>query len=130
MSLHAKIFLFLGAVSAAASVVLGAVAAHSPDVQLTAALPLFQTALQYHQFHALGLLIVGATTAAMGSSAWLNWSGWLMAAGTLLFSGHLYMHSLAAYNGFHALAPIGGSALIVAWLLLAIGILTGRGTAP
>lgn len=129
MPLHAKIFLALGAVSAAASVLLGAAAAHASDAQLVAALLLFQTGLQYHQFHALGLMLVGATTAAMGSSAWFIWSGWLMAAGTLLFCGHLYVHALAGYNGFHALAPIGGSAFIVAWLLLAVGVLRGRGAA-
>ena len=59
MSGGGRIFLALGALSAALSVIIGAAAEHAPSAQLAASLPLFRTAHQYHQFHALGLMIVG-----------------------------------------------------------------------
>lgn len=118
-----KIFLILGALSAAASVALGAAASHGTNQQLAASLPLFQTALHYHQFHALGLMIAGLT-AARFPSRWLTCSGWLMIGGTLLFSGNLYLRSLTGFNDFHAATPFGGGAFILAWLLMAVGVLT------
>ena len=120
----AKTFLALGALSAAVSLVLGAAAAHALNAQLAPSLALFQIALQYHQFHALGLIAVGLLVVRFPSCRWFAWSGWLMVAGTLLFSGNLYLRSLAGFNEFHAVTPFGGGAFIAAWLLLAIGVLT------
>ncbi len=118
-----RTFLALGALSAASSVVLGAATAHAPDAQLAASLPLFQTALQYHQFHALGLVTVGLVAARLPASRCFVWSGWLMVVGTLLFSGNLYLRSIAGIHDFHAVTPYGGGAFIVAWLLFAVGVL-------
>jgi len=129
MSGHAKTFLFLGALSAAASVVLGAAASHTASMQVAAALPWFQTALQYHQFHALGLLIAGLLAARFPACRWFAASGWLMVVGTLLFSGNLYLRSMADIHDFHALTPFGGAAYIASWLLLAIGVLRPGGGA-
>ncbi|MBI4986132.1 MAG: DUF423 domain-containing protein [Rhodocyclales bacterium] len=123
MPLHAKLFLALGALSAAASVVLGAAAAHMANLQVGTTLPLFQTALQYHQFHALGLLIVGLVASNHPSSRWFLAAGILMIVGTLLFSGNLYLRSIAGFNDWHAVTPYGGAAYIGSWLLLAIGAL-------
>lgn len=46
-----------------------------------------------------------------------------MVAGTLLFSGNLYLRSLADYHALHAVTPWGGGAFILSWLALAIGVL-------
>ena len=123
MPLHARFFLFLGALSAAASVALGAAAAHTLAERATAFQAWFHTALQYHQFHALGLLIAGLVAARLPSSRWSMSAGTLMVLGTLLFSGNLYLRSLADFHALHALIPFGGGAFILAWLALAIGVL-------
>lgn len=119
----AKLFLIFGAVSAALSVVLGAVGAHAMGAPLAeaGARGWFQTALQYQQFHALGLLAVGMLL-ARNVSAWLVASGWLMVAGTLLFSGSLYLRSLADFHALHAATPFGGLAFILGWIVLALGV--------
>ena len=122
----AKLFLVLGSLSAAASAMLGAAAAHGTGDQLAASLPLFQTALQYHQLHALGLMIVGLVAARFPSSRWFAWSGGLMVVGTLLFSGNLYLRSLVGFHALHALTPFGAAAYIVAWLVLAVGLVASR----
>ena len=120
---HAKIFLALGALGAALAVALGAAGAHGLKPQLAANDPggLFALALQYHQFHALGLLLLGLVAWRFPASRWFAAAGWLMLSGLLLFSGNLYLRSLLGYNALHALTPIGGTAFIFAWLLCAVG---------
>jgi len=121
MPLPARIFLFLGALSAAVSVVLGAAAAHALSGLPAGAQAWFHTALQYHQFHALGLVAVGLIAIHRPASRWVIASGTLMVAGTLLFSGNLYLRSLADYHALHAVTPFGGGAFILGWLALAAG---------
>lgn len=125
MPLHAKLFLCLGALSAAASVALGAAAAHSLAERATLFQTWFHTALQYHQFHAIGLLATGLIAARLPTSRWIIAAGTLMLAGTLLFSGNLYLRSLADVHALHALLPYGGGAFLLAWLALAIGVMKG-----
>jgi uncharacterized membrane protein YgdD (TMEM256/DUF423 family) len=126
MTDHSRIFLVLGALSAIASIVLGTVAAHVPNETLIASMPWFQTAMQYHQFHALALLIVGLLV-ARSPSRWFVAAGWLMVIGTVLFSGTLYLRTLAGIHDFHAVTPYGGGAYLLAWAMLAIGALTRGG---
>ena len=123
MPLTARILLFLGALSAAASVVLGAAAAHALSAMPASAQAWFHTALQYHQFHALGLLAAGLVAAHLPASRWITAGGVLMVAGTLLFSGNLYLRSLADVHALHAVTLFGGGAFILGWLALARGVL-------
>lgn len=47
-----------------------------------------------------------------------------LVCGTLFFSGNLYLRSLADFHTLHAVTPFGGSAFILGWLALAIGVIT------
>lgn len=123
-----RIFLALGAASTIAAILLGSAAAHLPNEQLAASQALYQPAMQYHQLHALGLMIIGLAAGRFENSRWLRWSGWLMLAGTLLFSGNLYLRSFLGFHELHAITPYGGLAFLLAWLFAAIGVLRhGRG---
>ncbi len=127
---HARVFLVLGASSAAVSVALGAAASHALAGRLAGTLAWFETALQYQQFHALGLLAIGLLALRRPASRWLIAAGWLMVAGTLLFSGNLYLRSLFDVHALRAATPFGGGAFILAWMALAIGAMAApRGTA-
>ena len=122
---HAKWFIAGGAINAALAIALGAAASHALRPHLAANDPAgwFATALQYHQFHALGLVVVGLAAAYAPSARCFAWSGWLILAGIVLFCGNLYLRSIAGVHLFHAVTPFGGLAFIVAWLLFAIGAL-------
>lgn len=122
MNINAKLFLALGALSAALSVALGAAGAHALTNLPELSQAWFRTALQYQQFHALGLLAVGLLADRV-DSRWISLAGWLMIAGTLLFSGNLYLRSLADFHALHAVTPWGGMAFILGWLALAVGVL-------
>lgn len=116
----ARFFLIAGALSAALAVMLGAFGAHGLRGRLPAdLLAIYQTASQYHVYHALGLLAVGLLTTQLPASGALRWSGGLMLAGTLLFSGSLYLLAISGQRWLGAVTPLGGTAWIIAWLLLA-----------
>jgi uncharacterized membrane protein YgdD (TMEM256/DUF423 family) len=117
-AIAARVFLFLGAINALLAILAGAYAAHGLSGEH--AVSLFQTAIQYQMFHALGLLAVGMLLTQRRS--WLLvWSGGVMLFGILAFCGGLYA---AALTGAPAgIAPAGGTALMLAWLLFAIGVL-------
>lgn len=123
MNGHAKFFLACGGISAAVSVVIGAAIAHAANSQPLETVRWLQTGLQYHQFHALGLMMTGLIADRYPASRCLVGAGWLMIVGTVLFSGNLYLRSLASFQGFHAITPLGGGAFIAAWLLLVAAVL-------
>src|SRR3989344_3889079 len=117
----ARWFLLRGAANAALAVLLGAFGAHSLKTHLSAdMMAVYQTGLQYHLFHALGLLAVGFALKQIGDSAWLRWSGWLMLAGIVIFSGSLYVLSATGWKWLGAVTPLGGVSFIIAWALFIV----------
>ena len=119
-----KVFLMLGALAAALAVAAGAFGAHALKARLTPdLLTVYQTAVQYHFYHALGLALVGFALVHWPDSTWAKAAGWIMLAGIALFSGSLYLLSLTGQRWLGAVTPLGGLAFIAAWVLLAIGAL-------
>lgn len=121
-----KIFLLVGALTAAIAVAAGAFGSHALRAQLSADMwRAYQTAVQYQFFHALGLLAVGLAAAAFPVPA-LRLAGWLMLAGMVLFSGSLYLLTVLGLRKLGIVTPIGGLALLVAWIVFAAGIYQAR----
>jgi len=79
------------------------------------ALLVWQTAVQYHFWHALALL---ATPRLVG--AWAKAAGWLFFTGVLVFSGSLYALALDAPRALGMITPVGGVALVLGWIAFAI----------
>lgn len=124
MTSAARVFLAAGGLAALAAVALGAFGAHALKGRLSPEmLAVWHTAVEYHVFHALGLLAVGLVAAQLPESALLKWSGWLMLAGIMLFSGSLYALALTGVRWLGVVTPAGGTAFLAAWALLAIAIL-------
>lgn len=125
MTLTAKLFILIGALAGAAGVALGAFGAHALKARLAPdQLAVWQTAVQYHFWHALALVAIGIViSVALPGSTTLRWAGWLMVAGLVLFSGSLYVLVLSGARWLGAVTPLGGTAWIAAWLLLAWAVL-------
>ena len=123
---ESKIFMFMGSILAAMGVVLGAFGAHALKTRLPSDLmAVYQTAVQYHLIHALGLFAVACASVYLDSRVLVRWSGWTMFVGIVIFSGSLYALSMSGVRGFGAVTPVGGLAFILAWLLLAVAVWRG-----
>lgn len=123
----AKLLLVLGAVNALLCVALGAFGAHAlrarlPENLLTA----WNTGVQYHFYHALGLLLIGMLALQWPQSGLIRASGWVMLLGIILFSGSLYLMGLTQTRWLGAITPFGGFAFIIAWALLCLGIIRSQ----
>jgi len=116
-----RLFFIAGSISAFLAVALGAFAAHGLRNKLTPEmLTIFETGVRYQIYHALALLgVAWASTRWPGGS--ITAAGWLFILGTILFSGSLYLLSLAGPRWLGAITPIGGAAFLLGWLLLAWG---------
>jgi uncharacterized membrane protein YgdD (TMEM256/DUF423 family) len=89
-------------------------------------LAVWHTAVEYHFYHALGLLAVGLVAARLPRSVLVQWSGWVMAAGMVLFCGSLYALALSEDKSWGLITPFGGITLLVAWVLFALGVVTTK----
>ncbi len=124
MTTSAKLLLAAGGLAALAAVALGAFGAHALKTRLsTEMLAVWHTGVEYHVYHALGLLAVGLVAEQLPESLLLKWSGWLMLAGIVLFSGSLYALALSGERWLGAITPIGGTAFLAAWGLFVIAVL-------
>lgn len=118
-----------GAILAFLGVALGAFGAHALKSRLDAdLLAVYQTGVQYHLVHALGIVLIGILVMLLPAARWLPAAAWTMTAGVILFSGSLYLLSITGVRMLGAITPVGGVALLVAWLLVAFGVLNAGAT--
>ncbi len=94
----------------------GAFGAHFMEGLLSADdLAIFDTAVRYHMLHALGLVLLGLAAARWPDAAWRR-PGFLMLGGVAVFSGTLYALAMSGVGWLGAITPVGGVALIAAWV--------------
>jgi len=117
-----KIILVVASVLLALAVAAGAFGAHALKAQLsTEMLQTWKTAVDYHFYHALGLLLIGVLSVALPGLP-LKWPAILLVLGMVLFSGSLYALSLTGIKVLGAITPLGGLSFIAAWLVLAFAV--------
>jgi uncharacterized membrane protein YgdD (TMEM256/DUF423 family) len=86
-----KTILMIASVLLALAVSLGAFGAHGLKSQLsTDMLQTYKTGVEYHFYHALGLVLIGILAVSYPSEL-MKWSAILISAGIVLFSGSLYV---------------------------------------
>jgi len=123
IKITAKLFLLLGSANAMLAVMLGAFGAHALKTRLDESLlRVYQTAVEYHFYHALGLILIGVIAMNIQENIWIKNSGWMMFAGIILFSGSLYLLSILNMRWLGMITPLGGLLFIFAWLSLCISI--------
>jgi len=116
-----KIVLIVGSLNAFLAVALGAFGAHglksrvSPELMNT-----WHTAVQYHLFHALGLILLAIIMRLIFMSTLSMITAGLMFMGILFFSGSLYLLVLTGNSSWGMITPIGGVLFLISWILLAI----------
>lgn len=128
--MSAKTWVVIAAIAGALAVIFGAFGAHALPGWLAAcgldeATVLrrqnnLEIGVRYHMYHALALLAVGWLQAQTPSRL-IGAAGGCWLVGILLFSGCLYAYALTGIRVLAMIVPIGGVALIVGWLALALG---------
>ena len=117
-----KLFIITGSVFAALAILFGAFGSHALKEKLTLEqLEIYDIATRYLMFHALGIFAIGILGYQVPKEV-LTWPLLLMIFGILIFSGSLYLISLAGYKKLGMVTPIGGLALIISWLMVAYNI--------
>ena len=114
-----KLYIITGSVFAALAILFGAFGSHALKEKLTLEqLEIYDIATRYLMFHALGIFAIGILGYQVPIEV-LTWPLLLMVFGILIFSGSLYLISLAGYKKLGMVTPIGGLALIISWLMVA-----------
>lgn len=81
-------------------------------------LSMIKTALHYHQLYAVIISAIGLVCCLKNDFILLKLSAWLFIIGTVLFSFSIYLKALAGTIAWLKLTPIGGTLLMVGWVLL------------
>lgn len=117
------LFLKIGAIFGALSVMLGAFGAHALKETLLSSgrFETYETAIKYSFYHSLALILVGILSKEF-TNKWLNYSGTCYVIGTIIFSGSLLILCFSGVKAMGAVAPIGGTLLVLAWIFLFLGI--------
>jgi len=114
-------FIILGSFNAFLAVALGAFGAHGLKPILSESLmAVYQTGVQYHSMHALGLIGIGILAQNVRNSLFLKLSGWLLLIGIILFCGSLYALSITEIRKFGMITPLGGVSFLLGWLSLTV----------
>lgn len=117
-----RIIIALASFLLAIAIAAGAFGAHALRTILSPErLETWQTAVQYHAWHALGLMIIALVGLHFQVS--LTWPATLIFAGILIFSGSLYALCLSDIGWLGAITPIGGLCFIAGWIYFGIQVL-------
>lgn len=119
-----KTFIVIGAIAMALGVILGAFGAHGLKSRLNPdMLAIYHTGVEYHLYHALGLILVGILMVQFPQVSGLKTGAWLLTAGIVIFSGSLYVLAISGIRWLGAITPIGGVAFIAGWAWIAWSLL-------
>jgi uncharacterized membrane protein YgdD (TMEM256/DUF423 family) len=122
-----KKLLIIASILGILGIVLGAFAAHGLEKSVTNdAIDTFETGVRYQMYHALFLLFIGMNPVLTSKAKKTILT--LVILGVLFFSGSIYGLATNELSGFDFkkiafITPIGGSLLIISWVVLLINII-------
>lgn len=121
---NTKAFLFIASLMMAIVIAIGAFGAHglkaSTDEYMMA---IYNTGVEYHFYNTLGLFAVAFISYLLPRCKKIIIAGYLLILGTLIFSVSLYMLVLLKLSWLGAITPIGGTLMIISWLIIAFTLL-------
>ena len=117
-----RLIIILGALIAGSAVLFGAFGAHGLKTRISIEdLNIFETAVRYQMYHALGILIFGVMGYFIPHETLIT-PAWFLIAGVIIFSGSLYLMIFTQERWLGAITPIGGFFLVIGWILFTINI--------
>jgi uncharacterized membrane protein YgdD (TMEM256/DUF423 family) len=116
-----RTWIALGALAGLTAVAMAALAAHGLERLSPAELQMVRNAIEMHGWHALALVACGLWAPRGGRL--VDYAGGSFAFGLLLFCGAVYALALDGVR-LPMIAPIGGTLLMLGWLLLLVSTVT------
>ncbi|WP_171047078.1 DUF423 domain-containing protein [Mesohalobacter halotolerans] len=123
----AKKLKLFGAFFGMTAVIIGAFGAHTLAEQIDAeSLRSFETGVKYQMYHALLLIILGFNLKTVRKTH--SFVFYMIVIGIIMFSGSIYGLATNGLTSFDFttiafITPIGGSLLILSWLLIFVSFL-------
>ena len=122
-----KKLILLGSIFGFIGIILGAFAAHGLESLISEeSIATFQTGVEYQIYHALLLMFLSSQTFTTEKLNKILF--WLILLGVVFFSGSIYglaTNSLSTFD-FEVIGwitPIGGSLLIISWIMIFVNVL-------
>ncbi len=117
-------WILIGALCAALSVIAGAFGAHALAARFEPReLQLWETAARYLIYGGLSLVLVGLF-GRLGAARGVNGAGWCLFLGSVVFSGTVFGLAAGGPRWMGAVTPIGGTLMIVGFLIFAWAAVT------
>ena len=117
-----RILLIIGSLLAALSVLLGAFGAHALKNRLSIEdLAIFEIAVRYQMYHALGLLFMGVASFYLTEKL-VSIPAYFMTLGIIICSGSLLLLVFTNLRWLGAVTPIGGIFLVLGWIFLSVNL--------
>ena len=115
-----RMIMLAGAIAGFSGVILAAAGSHMlPGLDNTESFRSWQSANDMHLLHSV-LLIALASVYRQSGTRMLLLASVVITAGIIVFSGSIYLSLAASMAGATRFAPLGGSLLILGWLLIAV----------
>ncbi len=120
-------FLLYAAINGFLVVALGAFGAHGLEGKIPdTSLETWATAVLYHMFHVLALMLSAFLAYLYPASKSFTRSGYAFQTGIVLFSGSLYLLALTGISMLGMITPVGGVAFLAGWGLIVYGLVRSR----
>lgn len=119
LSVLTRCYIFVAALLAASAIALGAYASHGMvNWASPKQVSYVELASQYQLFHALAIILISIVSEFLPSKR-LRVSQFCFILGCVCFSGSLYYLAFSGSKLLVMITPLGGLALILAWLIAA-----------
>ena len=118
-----KIFLLIASAMMGLNIAIGAFGALglSPYLDEYGTI-IYNKGVSYSFYNTLGLFAIGFMSYLLPNSSKLKKGYYFILAGILIFSFSLYILSLTKILWLGAITPIGGTAMIIGWILVVISL--------
>lgn len=119
-----KTFLLIASAMMALNIAIGAFGAHGLRPYLDEyGTIIYNKGVSYAFYNTLGLFAIGFMSYLLPNSSKLKKGYYFILAGILIFSFSLYILSLTKILWLGAITPIGGTAMIIGWILVVISLI-------
>jgi uncharacterized membrane protein YgdD (TMEM256/DUF423 family) len=123
ISKNMKTFMVIASFMMALTIAIGAFGAHSLKPYLDEySTDIYEKAVSYQFYNTLGLFFISFVSYLLPTSTKINKAFYFVLTGTLIFSFSLYLLALSKIMWLGAITPIGGTLMIIGWVLCAYTI--------